>query len=34
MRTTYSPEDDVLVIRLSEAPVARIVLQSWHVNVS
>jgi uncharacterized protein YuzE len=34
VKTTYYPDDDILVVRLSDAPVAREVSQSWNVNIS
>ena len=34
MRTTYYPDDDILVIRLSDAPIVREASQDWNVNVS
>ncbi len=34
MKTKYYPEDDILVIRLSDAPVAKEVSQNWNVNIS
>ena len=34
MKTTYYPEDDILVVRLSDAPVVREASQDWNVNIS
>ncbi|MBF0153289.1 MAG: DUF2283 domain-containing protein [Magnetococcales bacterium] len=34
MKTTYYPEDDILVIRLGDAPVVKEISQSWNVNIS
>ena len=34
MKTIYYPEDDILVIRLSEEPVAREESHGWNVNIS
>ena len=34
MKTTYLDDDDTLVIRLSEKPIAREVSQDWHTHVS
>lgn len=34
MKSVYYPDDDILVVRLSDAPVAREVSQDWNVNVS
>lgn len=34
MKTTYYPEDDILVFRLSDAPSVKDVSQSWNVNIS
>ena len=33
MKTTYDSDDDILVVRLSDAPVVREVSQDWNVNV-
>lgn len=34
MKTTYYPEDDILVVRLSDAPVVREASQDWNVNLA
>lgn len=34
MKTTYYPDDDILVVRLSDAPVVKEVSQDWNVNIS
>jgi len=34
MKSTYYPDDDILVVRLSDAPVVREASQSWNVNLS
>ena len=34
MKTTYFPEDDILIVRLSDAQVVREISQDWNVNVS
>ena len=34
MKTIYYPEDDILVIRLSDAPPVKDVSQNWNVNIS
>ncbi|MBF0460638.1 MAG: DUF2283 domain-containing protein [Magnetococcales bacterium] len=34
MKTIYYPDDDILVITLSDKPVIREVSQSWNVNFS
>ncbi|MFT4099674.1 MAG: DUF2283 domain-containing protein [Burkholderiaceae bacterium] len=34
MRTTYFDRDDILVIRLSDKPIAREVSQDWNTHVS
>jgi uncharacterized protein YuzE len=34
MKTTYYPEDDILVVRLSDALPVREVSQSWNTHVS
>ncbi|MBF0379423.1 MAG: DUF2283 domain-containing protein [Magnetococcales bacterium] len=34
MKTIYYPEDDILVMRLSDNPAVKDVSQSWNVNVS
>lgn len=34
MKTTYFPDDDILVVRLSDGPVVREISQDWNVNVS
>ena len=34
MRTTYYDEDDILVIHLSDKPIAREVSQDWNTHVS
>ena len=34
MKTTYYPQDDILVIRFSEKPIVREVSQDWNVNLS
>ena len=33
MKTVYYPDDDILVIRLSEEPPAREVSHGWNVNI-
>lgn len=34
MHTTYFDEDDILVIRLSDKPIAREVSQNWNAHIS
>lgn len=34
MRTTYFDEDDILVLHLSDKPVAREVSQDWNTHIS
>jgi Protein of unknown function (DUF2283). len=34
MKTVYYPEDDILVIRLSDEPVVKEVSHGWNVNMS
>jgi len=34
MHTTYFDEDDILVIHLSDKPIAREVSQSWNTHIS
>lgn len=34
VKTTYFDDDDILVMRLSDKPVAREVSQDWHTHVS
>ena len=34
MHTTYFDEDDILVIRLSDKPIVREVLQNWNTHIS
>ena len=34
MKTIYYPEDDILVIRLSDKPSVKEVSQNWNVNIS
>lgn len=34
MKTSYEPEDDVLMIHLSDEPSVRTISQSWNINVS
>ena len=34
MRTTYFDEDDILVIHLSDKPIAREVSQDWNTHIS
>jgi len=34
MKATYYADDDILEIRLSDAPIAREVSQGWNVNLS
>ena len=34
MHTTYFDEDDILVIRLSNKPITREVLQDWNTHIS
>jgi hypothetical protein len=34
MKTTYFEEDDTLVIRLSDKPIAREVSQDWRTHIS
>lgn len=34
MKTTWFPDDDILVVRLSDAPAVREISQGWNVNVS
>ena len=34
MRTTYYDEDDILVIHLSDKPIAREVSQDWNTHIS
>ena len=34
MHTTYFDEDDILVIRLSDKPIAREVSQDWNTHIS
>jgi uncharacterized protein YuzE len=34
MRTTYYPQDDILVMRFSDKPITREVSQGWNVCVS
>jgi uncharacterized protein YuzE len=34
MKTVYYPDDDILVIHLSDEPVAKEVSHGWNVNIS
>jgi hypothetical protein len=34
MRTTYFDEDDILVMHLSDEPIAREVSQDWNTHIS
>ena len=34
MHTTYFAEDDILVLRLSDKPIAREVSQDWNTHIS
>ncbi|WP_422101585.1 DUF2283 domain-containing protein [Vreelandella sp.] len=34
MRTTYDEADDILVLHLSEKPVAREISQDWNTHIS
>jgi hypothetical protein len=34
MRTTYYDEDDILVMRLSDKPIAKEVSQDWNTHIS
>jgi Protein of unknown function (DUF2283). len=34
MSTKYYPDDDILVVHLSDEPIAKEVSASWNVNVS
>lgn len=34
MKTAYFPEDDILVLHLSDEPVVREIWPSWNVNIS
>jgi hypothetical protein len=34
MKTTYYPQDDILVIHFSDKPIVREVSQEWNVNLS
>lgn len=34
MKTIYYPEDDILVVRLGDAPVVREASREWNVNLS
>ncbi|CBL44705.1 Hypothetical protein HDN1F_11220 [gamma proteobacterium HdN1] len=34
MKTTYYEDDDILVIRLSDKPIAREVSQGWYTHIS
>ena len=34
MRTTYYPEDDILVLHLSDKPIVREVSQDWNTHIS
>ena len=34
MRSTYYDDDDILVIRLSDKPIAREVSQDWNTHIS
>lgn len=34
MKTVYYPEDDILVMRLSEEPSVKDVSHGWNVNIS
>lgn len=34
MKTTYYQDDDILVVRLGDAPVVREVSQDWNVHLS
>ncbi|MBF0286148.1 MAG: DUF2283 domain-containing protein [Magnetococcales bacterium] len=34
MKLVYHPEDDILVVRLSDEPVVREISQSWNLNIS
>lgn len=34
MKVTYYEDDDTLVVRLSDKPVAREVSQDWHTHIS
>lgn len=34
MRTTYYDEDDILVLHLSDKPIAREVSQDWNTHIS
>ena len=33
MKTTYYPEDDILVVHLSDAPPVREISQTWNTHV-
>ena len=34
MKTAYFPEDDILVLHLSDDPIAKEISPSWNVNIS
>lgn len=34
MKTAYFPEDDILVLHLSDEPVTKEISPSWNVNIS
>jgi hypothetical protein len=34
MQTTYYEDDDILVLKLSDKPIAREISQDWNINVS
>ena len=34
METLYYPDDDILVLKLSNAPIVKEISQDWNVNVS
>jgi len=34
MKSTYYPEDDILEIRLSDAPIVKEVSQDWNIHLS
>ena len=34
MRTTYYPDDDILVMRFSDQPIDREISQDWFVTIS
>lgn len=34
MKTEYDPEDDILILRFTDKPVAREISQDWNLNIA